>query len=185
MPFMTLALVLVNVLAYRLELASGGRAACDVYGLIPAHFVKTGEISPLFSSLFLHDPASLLHLGGNMVFLAIFGVVVEEALGHVGFLAVYVAAGILGGLTYVFVDPSSITPIVGASGAIFGLLAVAGVIRPRLMGFVAAFVLINVFHAFFGADGSVSFAAHIGGFFGGFLVVVLLKVTGSEALEAA
>ena len=185
MPLMTLALILANLLAYSLELASGGQTACYAYGLIPTQFSHSGAISPLFSSLFLHDPASLLHLGGNMAFLALFGVVVEKALGSFRFLGLYLLAGAAGGLMHVLVAPGATDPLVGASGAILGLIAVAGVLRPRLMGFVVAFVGLNVFHAFFGGEGNVSFGCHIGGFVAGFVVVLMLKAVDSDVLEAA
>jgi len=181
MPLVTVALVLANLAAYLLELASGGSAACQAYGLIPAHFT----FNSLLTSLFLHDPSSLLHLGGNMAFLAIFGSIVEGSLGSIGFSVLYLAAGIAGGLCHVMVGPSSTDALVGASGAIFGVMAVAGALRPRLLGFVVAFAGINVWNAFFGGAGNVSFGCHIGGFLAGFLVVALLRVTGSEVLEAA
>lgn len=184
-PLVTLALVAANVLAYRLELASGGLSACETYGLVPSHFTHGGSLSPLVSSMFLHDPTSLTHIVGNMTFLAVFGAIVEGALGGLPLLVVYLLAGVAGGFMHVFVNPSSVEPLVGASGAIFGVLAVAGALYPRLLGFVVAFVGLNLFHAFFGGAGNVSFACHIGGFVAGFVVVVLLRATGSEALEAA
>jgi membrane associated rhomboid family serine protease len=185
MPLVTVLLVVANLLAYRLELTAGGFSTCETYGLIPAKFIHTGSVSPLFTSLFLHDPSSLIHLGGNMVFLALFGAVVEKTLGSFRFLALYLLAGAAGGLMHVLVAPGSVDPLVGASGAIFGLLAVAGVLRPRLMGFVAAFVGLNVWHAFVGGDGNVSFGCHIGGFCAGFLVILVLKAVDSDVLEAA
>jgi membrane associated rhomboid family serine protease len=147
--------------------------------------MHSGAVGPLFSSLFLHDPSSLVHIAGNMAFLVLFGIIVEGALGHLGFLALYLLAGAAGALLHVAVGPTATEPLVGASGAIFGLIAVAGVLRPRLMGFVVAFVGLNVWHAFFGGDGNVSFGCHIGGFCVGFLVIVLLKACDSEVLEVA
>lgn len=185
MPLVTLLLVAANLAAYALELALGGLPACNAYGLVPAHFMRTGAISPLFTSLFLHDPGALTHIAGNMVFLAVFGTVVESALGHSRFLGLYLLAGVAGGLFHVAVGPTATDPLVGASGAIFGVLAVAGALRPRLLGFVAAFAGINIWDAFTGGSGGVSFACHIGGFVAGFLVVSLMRVSGSEALEAA
>lgn len=181
----TVLLILANLAAYWLELASGGQAACDVYGLVPAHFVHGGALSPLVSSMFLHDPSSLLHLGGNMVFLAVFGAIVEGSLGGLPFLAVYLLAGVAGGLSHVMVNPSFAHPLVGASGAIFGVLAVAGALRPRLLGFVVTLAGVEIWHALTGAAGNVSFACHIGGFVAGFVVVVLLRMTGNEAMETA
>src|SRR5512143_208355 len=170
-PLVTLLLVAANVFAYSLELGAGGQRVCDAYGLVPARFVHEGALAPLVSSMFLHDPASLIHLGGNMAFLALFGVIVEQALGSLSFAGLYLLAGVAGGLFHVFVGPSSNVPLVGASGAIFGVIAVAAVVRPRLLGFAAAFVGLNVWNAFTGGDGDVSFGCHIGGFAGGFLIV--------------
>ena len=184
-PLFTSLLILANFVAYNLELGAGGQAACETYGLVPARFMRSGEIGPIFSSLFLHAPGDITHIGANMLFLAVFGVLVERTLGHFRFLGLYLAAGVLGALMHVVVNPAATDPLVGASGAIFGVLAVVGVLHPRLLGFVAAFAAINVWHAFFGGAGSVSFGAHIGGFCAGFLVVVLLRATNSEALEAA
>jgi membrane associated rhomboid family serine protease len=171
----------MNLAAYLLELASGGQATCATYGLVPAHF----SIGTLISSMFLHDPSSLLHLGGNMVFLVIFGSVVEREIGHLRFLGLYLLAGVLGGLMHVLVDPSASAPLVGASGAIFGVLAVAGALRPRLLGFVVSFVGINIFHAFFGGGGDVSFGCHIGGFCAGVVLVAMMRIVGHESMETA
>jgi membrane associated rhomboid family serine protease len=185
LPLITVALVGANVLAYLLELGAGGQAVCYAHGLVPAKFVHSGELGPLVSSLFLHDPAGLAHIAGNMAFLALFGAIVEGALGGLPFLGLYLLAGALGGLMHVLVSPAATEPLVGASGAIFGVMAVAGALRPRLLGFVAAFVGINIFHAIAGGGGNVSFGCHIGGFVAGVLVVALMRAAGSEALEAA
>lgn len=185
MPLMTLVLVALNVLVYGLELASGGQAACDAYGLVPAHFAHGGALSPLFTSMWLHDPSTVFHLAGNMLFLALFGAVVERALGSLPFLALYLVSGVAGGLFHVLVGPTDISPLVGASGAIFGLMAVAGVLRPRLMGFIVSLAGIEIWHAFTGGSGGVSFACHLGGLVAGFVVVAALRAVGSEALEAA
>lgn len=181
MPLVTLLLVALNLAAYFLELDLGGMRICHEFGLIPAH----PSFSTAVSSLFLHDPNSVFHLAGNMVFLAAIGTIVERALGSVAFGGLYLAAGLAGCALHVIVGPSSTDPLVGASGAIFGVLAVAAVLRPRLLGFAVAFVGLNVWQSVMGGDEGVSFGCHIGGFFAGFLVVMFLKVTGSEALEVA
>jgi len=182
MPLMTLVLVALNVAAYLLELASGGQAACEAWGLVPAHVVP----GHLFSYLFLHDPGTVAHLAGNLVFLAIFGALVEREIGGAKFLTLYFLAGAAGGVLHIAVASGATDPLVGCSGAVFGLLAVAGAIRPRMMGFVGTFGAINVAHAF-GAPGAgnVSFAAHLGGLFAGFVFALVLRAAGDEALEAA
>lgn len=181
MPIVTPVLVALNILVYLLELASGGTAFCYAHGLVPAHFVP----ETLVSSMFLHDPGTLFHIGGNMAFLLVFGTVVEGSLGGLGFLVVYFASGALGGLFHVAIDPTSVVPLVGASGAIAGVLALASVINPRLIGFAAAFTVTNVWNALSGGAPDVSFATHIAGFSVGAAAALMLRVMGSEALEAA
>jgi len=183
LPLVTLALVLANLLAYLVERAAGGEAFCEAHGLVPARFMRSGDLGPIFSQMFLHDPSGLGHIAGNMAFLAVFGALVERAVGPARFLVVYMAAGVAGALMHVLVDPAATDPLVGASGAIFGVLAVAAVARPRLSVFVAAFFGLNVWHAFFGGGGDVSFGDHIGGFAVGFLFVLLAHR--SACLEVA
>jgi membrane associated rhomboid family serine protease len=184
-PLFTVAFILANLLVYALEPASAGSAFFSHYGLVPAAFARTGDLTPVFTSLFLHNPETLAHIAGNMAFLAVFGSLVERELGAVRFAALYLAAGFAGGLLHVLVDPSSTTPLVGASGAVFGVLAVAGAVRPRLLGFAVAFAGVEIWHALAGGDAGVSFGAHLGGFAAGVLAVGALRATGSEALEAA
>jgi membrane associated rhomboid family serine protease len=177
----TALLALALVAAYAAELALGGFSVCEAYGLVPSH----PSFETAVSSTFLHDPESPFHLGGNLVFLVVFGGIVERALGSFRFLGLYAAAGLAGAALHCLVASGSSEPLVGASGALFGLLAVAAVIRPRLAGFAVAFVGLNIWYAFMGGAGNVSFGCHIGGFFAGFLVVMFLWMTDSEALEAA
>jgi membrane associated rhomboid family serine protease len=185
MPIFTFAIIAMNFLAFVVELAAGGDAFCQAHGLVPASFMRTGDLVPVIESAFLHDPHSLLHIGGNMLCLAIFGTAVERAAGRFTFLGVYLTAGLFGGLAHVMVNPTSTLPLVGASGAIFGVLAVAGVVRPRLLGFTVGFALLAIWDAFSGNAGAVSFAAHIGGLVAGALVVAMMRMTGNEALEVA
>jgi rhomboid family protein len=179
MPIFTIYLIAANFFAYDVELFNGGQAFCEAHGLVPAHL----EVSSIFSSFFLHDPAGWLHIGGNMIFLAVFGTIVEREIGHLRFLALYLAAGVGGALMHILVNPTSGDTLVGASGAIFGLMAVAGVLRPRLLGFVAAFVGLNIWYALAGTGGAVSFGDHLGGFAVGAMFVVVAMASGR--LEAA
>jgi membrane associated rhomboid family serine protease len=179
-PLVTVALVAANLSAFALELANGGEASCDAYGLVPAHWTA----GSLVTSLFLHDPNHWAHITLNMVCLAFAGAIVEPAMGHLGFLALYLTAGALGGLLHVQVDPTALEPMVGASGAICGILAVMGALRPRLLGFVVGFVIVNVWYALVGGGGGVSFGTHLGGFAVGVLVVAAARASGSRVLEA-
>jgi len=181
----TFSLVLATVGAYSLELALGGLPVCEAFGLVPATFNQTGNLAPIFSAMLLHDPASIYHLAGNMAFLLVLGAIVERDLGGLALLLVYGLSGLAGGLLHVAVDPSSTTPLVGASGGVFGVLAMAGALRPRLMGFVVAFGAVEIWRALTGSVEGVSFACHLGGLTTGAVVAVSLRVVGHEALEAA
>jgi membrane associated rhomboid family serine protease len=119
-----------------------------------------------------------------MAFLAVFGTVVENAIGGGRLLVLYALATLGGGLLHVVVAPGATEALVGASGAIFGILGVAATLRPRLLGFALAFGGIEVWHAVAGGNGSVSFGCHIGGLAAGVVFAVLLRATGDEAFEA-
>jgi membrane associated rhomboid family serine protease len=178
---MTLIIVALTLAAYLVQLAVGGYSACEAYGLVPA----SGVDGTLVSSLFLHHPEDLAHILGNMAALAVFGPVVERALGGARFLGLYGLAGALGGLLHIVVDPSATTPLVGASGAVFGVVAMAAAVRPRLVGFAVALAGYEVWRAFEGDGATVSFGAHLGGFAAGVLVAGLLRAVDSSALETA
>jgi membrane associated rhomboid family serine protease len=178
----TVALILANLLAFAWELSQGGLEACYAHGLVPAKFLATGEVAPLVTSVFLHDPGTLFHLGCNMAFLAVFGPVVEREIGSLRLLALFLAAGVAGALMHVAVAPEATEPLVGASGAVFGVLTVAGVVRPRLLGFALAFGAVEVWHAFAGGAEGVSFGCHLGGLVAGALFAALWR---DDALEAA
>jgi len=173
LPLVTATLVFLNLFAYQAELANGGLIVCEQYGLIPAH----PTLGAMLTALFLHDPTSLWHLGGNMLCLVMFGFAVERVLGSVRFTLLYFAAGILGALFHVAVNPASTDPLVGASGAIFGVLAVSAVLYPRTIGFVASYAAFNVACLLIGVGGPVSFGDHVGGFVAGFLFLAITRPT--------
>jgi membrane associated rhomboid family serine protease len=177
----TALLAFALVAVYGCELAPGGNAIAHAYGLVPAH----ASFGTALSSMFLHDPSSWTHIGGNLVALVIFGSIVERALGSLRFLSLYAAAGLGGAAMHCLVDPGSSVPLVGCSGAICGVLALAAILRPRLIGFAVMFAGINVYYAFVGGDEHVSFGCHIGGFVVGVLVALFLRAVDSEALELA
>ena len=181
MPLLTLLLVLATAGAYSLELALGGLPVCEAFGLVPAEYSRTGNLAPIFSAMLLHDPASIYHLAGNMAFLLVLGAIVERDLGGLALLFVYGLSGFAGGLLHVAVDPSSAVPLVGASGGIFGVLAVAGALRPRLMGFTVAFGVAEIWRALTGSVEGVSFACHLGGLAAGASLAIVLRAAGAEA----
>jgi membrane associated rhomboid family serine protease len=173
--FATLAIITASVAAYLAELAGGGMAVCERFGFTPAH----SAFATALSSLLVHDPDHVAHIAGNMLVLALLGAVVEPVLGHARFAVVYFASGIAGALLHFAVDPHSGVALVGCSGSIVGIMAILGVLRPRSLGFVAGFVLMNVYWAWAGTAGSVSFAAHLGGFACGTLIVLVGRVIGT------
>ena len=156
------------------------------YGLIPNKM----SVVTLFTHQFLHG--GIMHLLGNMFFLIICGFAVEAAIGHLRFLLFYLASGLTGGLLFSFIDMSSTTPLVGASGAISGVMAMyLGVFRfKKIEFFYWFFIFVGYFRApallilpfyigkelfdFFSDTGSnVAFMAHAGGFVAGSILMAL------------
>lgn len=155
----------------------------------------------VFTSMFLHG--GLLHIGGNMLYLWIFGNNIEDALGRVRFLVFYLACGLAASAAQVAIDPDSLIPNVGASGAIAGVLGAYFILYPnaRVLSLVPIFVyflaevrafwvlllwiVLNVFQGVAGLGirqgGGVAHFAHIGGFFAGVLLILLL---GGQTLVA-
>jgi membrane associated rhomboid family serine protease len=201
-PFVNYALIAANVLVFLWErsiIAQG--VAPDrlllAYGLVPArlfaHPIPVFET--VFTSMFMHDPTNLLHLGGNMLFLWIFGDNVEDAMGHGRYLVFYLLGGCCAAAAQTVADVGSHVPMVGASGAISAVLAAYGFLYPRspitvfnpililwlffglFLHFpawlvIAEFFLVNLWSAFTqSAQGGVAFLAHVGGFVGGALLL--------------
>ena len=215
LPIVTIALIAANVLAYLVlqrggweitsltagewSLAEEAAYPCDLAGQCPPNQPPAGHISAALSvltSMFMHG--SLLHLGGNMLFLWIFGNNVEDSMGRLTFLAFYLVGGVAATAAQTVVDPSAAVPTVGASGAVSAVLGGYLLLYPRarvvtlviLIVFVtlielpAVVVLVLwiaqqvVFSALDfgtgGEEGGVAYFAHIGGFVFGLLVIRLL-----------
>ena len=197
------------VVAFVLQAAAGtagGQRLVYALGVIPAVLVGNHRLSPdlalvppevsVITSMFLHG--GLLHLLGNLLYLWIFGNNVEDAMGRARFLAFYLACGIAAVLAQALPDPQSTVPMVGASGAISGVLGAYMLLYPNarvLLGlplgifivelgrYRAVWVLASWFamqllmnlSADRGGEGGVAFRAHIGGFVAGVLLVPFLK----------
>lgn len=209
-PFVTYALVGLNVLGFILQLLAGPDAVDVVYGLgaVPAYL--TGRISPpdpVFvwvtpvTSMFLHG--GILHLGGNLLYLWIFGNNVEEAMGHARFLVFYVVCGVLATGGHVVSAPTSDLPMIGASGAISGVLGAYLLLYPKArvltfipLGFymslvyipavalLGIWILIQLVSGLLAAPeaGGVAWFAHIGGFVAGIVLVVPFRRRGVPLL---
>ena len=140
-PYVTVTLIGLCVLVFGWELAIGAESdrALTVLGFTPGAFshpesAQTAVLgipvwATIFTSLFLH--ASFLHIAGNMLYLWIFGNNIEDAMGHIKFVLFYLVCGVAAALTMWLVDSTSQTPIVGASGAISGILAAYMLLYPR------------------------------------------------------
>jgi membrane associated rhomboid family serine protease len=178
------------------------------FGLIPGHVTSaggdlSGAVLGLLTSQFLHG--GWLHLGGNMLYLWIFGNNVEDRLGRLGFLLFYLAGGVVAGLTQVAINPSSTNPVIGASGAIAAVLGAYVVLYPGarvlslvFLGFfyqlinvpaVIVLVLWFVLQLLTGvaslgvpaAEGGVAVFAHIGGFVAGVVVGLVVRSLGQAS----
>jgi membrane associated rhomboid family serine protease len=191
---LTWGLILINFAVY-FYLAQNpvmDENAIARYAVVPADITAGRHLGTLITSLFLH--ANLLHVGGNMLFLWIFGNNVEERLGEIKFLIVYFAAGLAGSLLQVAITPTSTIPLLGASGAISGILAayVLYFPRARVLTFIIPFFIftlpayifigywigLNALQAFLNigvSGGGVAFFAHIGGFVTGLVLAILLR----------
>src|ERR671914_2242696 len=127
-PVVTIGLIVVNALVFFYQWSleqREGEAFALFYGLIPAAF----SWITVFTSMFLHG--GLLHFGGNMLYLWIFGDNVEDRMGHGRFLTFYLLCGVAAALAQTAMVPDSIVPMVGASGAIAGVMGAYFVLYPR------------------------------------------------------
>ncbi len=205
-PIITWALIALCVAVYLWERSLGRDmdVAVAVLGFTPASlfghqvaargFVTPPAIETIFISMFLHG--GILHIAGNMLYLWIFGNNVEDAMGHVRFLLFYLVCGIAAALMLAYVDPASRIPMVGASGAISGVLAAYVLLFPRArvtvivpLGIifypftVSAFWVVGfwfVLQLFSAAvshpdQPGVAWWAHVGGFTAGLLLTPILK----------
>jgi membrane associated rhomboid family serine protease len=182
-PLVTAALAVAIVGVFAVELAGNGAEFCARFGLVPAR----PSLGAALSSLFVHDPSAFAHVAGNVAVLLIVGTLVERAIGSWRFAALFFAGGLAGAALHVVVDPTSTVPLVGCSGALFAVLAVAAALfGPGMLAFTAVLVASNVAHAFGGpGDAGVSFGTHLGGFTLGVLLVLLGRFRGVDLRRAA
>lgn len=193
-PFVTYALIAINVAVFLLELQEGDRFIQD-WAFIPARFSQHGGTDwiTILSAMFMHG--GWLHLGGNMLYLWIFGDNVEDRLGHVRYLLFYLAAGLAATFAQYWVNPGSSVPNVGASGAIAGVLGAYLLMFPKarvdvllgrqivampaflVLGFWIALQLVSGVGSIASTaqtdQGGVAYMAHVGGFVAGLVMGVI------------
>ncbi|HEU5197795.1 MAG TPA: rhomboid family intramembrane serine protease [Methylomirabilota bacterium] len=225
-PFVTIVLIALNALVYVYQIslafdtrgpgAGAYQAFIVEFGLVPCRLSGScagfedfpSPAMTMFSSMFLH--AGLEHIGSNMLFLWIFGDSVEDTLGHGRFLLLYLAAGVAGALLHVGLTPGSRVPVVGASGAISGVLGAYIVLFPYarvltllILGFlirfihIPAMVVLGFWFLMQLLFATISFSAqaagraesggpawfvHIGGFLAGILLLLMLRPRRSTRL---
>jgi len=203
-PFVNYALIAANVAGFLLERASIADGVDPnrlllTWGLVPRRLLgdPVVGVETVFTSMFMHDPTNLMHIGGNMLYLWIFGDNVEDALGHLRYVAFYLLGGIGAAAAQTIVAPMSVMPMVGASGAISAVLAGYAFLYPRspitvvnpvpLLWFfwglflefpawlvIGTYFLVNLWSALTTtSQGGVAFMAHVGGFVAG---AVLLRL---------
>jgi membrane associated rhomboid family serine protease len=203
-PVATWLIIVLCVLAYLWERSLGQdmNAAIAALGFVPASLgyrAPAGAVPfppeiTIFSSMFLHG--GLLHLGGNMLYLWIFGNNVEDAMGHLRYVVFYFLCGVVAALALALIDPSSHVPMIGASGAISGILAAYVLLFPRArvtvivpLGIIFYPFALRAFWVvgfwFVMQLGSAAFSnphqpgvawwAHVGGFAAGLLLAPFLK----------
>jgi membrane associated rhomboid family serine protease len=126
-PVVTISIIVLNglVFAYQLSLGASGQAFIFAHGLVPSEF----SLITLLTSMFLHG--GLMHVGGNMLYLWIFGDNVEDRMGHARFIVFYLLCGAAAALAQTWANPNSPVPMVGASGAIAGVMGAYFVMYPR------------------------------------------------------
>jgi len=156
------------------------------YGLVPVQVMGGEHLLSLITSMFLH--ANILHLGLNMFFLLVSGDAVERELGNFRFLGLYLACGVIAGLFHSYLNSASDILTIGASGAIFGVLAAFAILFPfrwllKLFGFIPIplpailFVFITILtetaYVSSGVVENVAHTAHVGGFLAGVFLTLL------------
>jgi len=141
-PYVTISLIVVNVLVflYEFSLADRVNEFIIAFGLIPAAF----SWATLLTSMFLHG--GFLHVAGNMLYLWIFGDNVEDRFGHGRFLVFYLLCGTVAALAQTIMSPDSVIPMVGASGAIAGVMGAYFVMYPhsRIVTLLPIFIFIQL-----------------------------------------
>jgi membrane associated rhomboid family serine protease len=204
-PVVTIGLIAINVIvglwSFTL-LPDAYESLIAQYGAVPLQISRAFSLLPqfpaswmsLFSSMFLHG--GLMHLGGNMLYLWIFGNNVEDHLGHLKFLVFYLASGLIAALAHFAGDTASNVPMIGASGAISGVLGAYLILYPHarvvtmvwfffFLRFIAipAYIVLGVWfvmqltNVLAGGGGGVAWWAHIGGFVAGMLMIWLFAET--------
>jgi membrane associated rhomboid family serine protease len=204
-PFVTVGLIILNVAVFFHQLGLGEEIEPFIrtWGVVPADF----SVVSLFSSMFLHG--GFLHIAGNMLYLWIFGDNVEDRMGHGRYLTFYLICGVAAALAQTYAAPASTVPMVGASGAIAGVMGAYFVLYPhsRIVTLLPIFIFIQIIEIpaifFLGiwflmqlmsgvgsiaqtadaTSGGIAFWAHAAGFVAGVAGVMVFKRPERQRVE--
>jgi membrane associated rhomboid family serine protease len=206
--YVTLGLIALNFACFTFQMAGIENAVISSFAVVPSemtsvrvfggHAAVSGDVWPvpealtLLTYMFFHgDP---LHILGNMLFLWVFGDNVEDACGHVKYLFLYLTCGVIAGLVHVTMQSGSEAPLIGASGAVAGVISAYLVLHPRVLVWVIAFkfiplrisalwvlgawIVLQFAMLFMKVAGPVAWWSHIGGIVSGAVLVVALRRPG-------
>ena len=206
--WVTIGLIAANALVFLWQNAGQGASVAASFALIPSELFQVqvfggpargpldGLAVPegytLLTYMFLHG--DILHLGSNMLFLWVFGDNVEDAMGHFKFLAFYLICGVAGGLAHAWLLAGSKLPLIGASGAVAGVIGAYLVLHPRVMVWVLAFrfiplkisaawvlgvwVVTQLLMVLVSQSDQVAWWAHIGGAAAGAVLILFMRRPG-------
>lgn len=211
LQYVTFAIIAINVVVFLVtSLQSVDTAEATVLGLgyipstvfnvieRPDELVIVPDNLTYLTYAFLHG--DIFHLGGNMLFLWVFGDNVEDALGHVRYLVFYLLCAVAGAFMHGIVEPGSTAPLIGASGAIAGIVAAYLMLHPRVKIWILAFgriplripayitltlwILFQFAMMLAGGEDQVSWAAHVGGIVAGAVLVLFMRRRGVPLFDA-
>ncbi len=193
-PVVTYALIAINVLFFLVELIAGD-AFIETWAFVPTRFLAHpgGDFITIFTSMFMHG--GWLHIGGNMLYLWIFGDNIEDRFGHLRYLVFYLVCGVAATFAQMAFSMGSSIPNLGASGAIAGVLGAyvllfpqrrvtvmvgAGVTQMPALIVIGLWFVLQLFSgigsiAATADTGGVAYMAHVGGFIAGFVLAFLLR----------
>lgn len=208
LQYVTFALIAANVIVYALSAVGASDAFVASFAVVPGELLGLQPQGPgqslalpenatLLSYMFFHGDG--LHLLGNMIFLWVFGDNVEDSMGHVRFLVFYLLCGIFAGIAHAFIAPTSTVPLIGASGAVAGVIAAYLMLHPRVRVWVLAFKVIpmrvsaavvlgvwiftQIVMVALPQVGPVAWWAHIGGLLAGAILVLIFRRPGVKLFD--
>ena len=213
LQYVTIGLIALNIAVFLLEVSGLPTGVVASFAVVPSELLNVNlsggavlgpreavavpESFTLLSYMFLHG--DILHLSANMVFLWVFGDNVEDALGHVKFLAFYLVCGIAAGLVHALMQPASNIPLVGASGAVAGAIAAYLILHPRVRVWVlmfrfiplrisaafalGAWILTQIVMVLLPQGDMVAWWAHIGGLMAGAVLVLFMRKPGVRLFD--